>query len=217
MCISCSLPNPRNILGQGKTKSKARYLKRKKSRRKARKSAAPKQANNAVQSHKETDEEDSDDTRGEDNTLQERSPNISQLKDLMEEREGDREERPKKKRKLSLLDLEDERNHMDIEGVPVTIGNDSEVDASLHATNIKPTSPELQMSLPVFTLPALPDAPSKSILALQGLDQALVGAEVVNPSSRLPITPNGDDTRSGLSERTRRRLLELGITELFAG
>jgi len=73
------------------------------------------------------------------------------------------------------------------------------------------------MSLPVFTLPALPEEPSKSVLALQGLDQALVGAEVVNPCSRLPITLDGDDTLSGLSERTRRRLLELGITELFAG
>ncbi|KAG1821830.1 P-loop containing nucleoside triphosphate hydrolase protein [Suillus subaureus] len=77
-------------------------------------------------------------------------------------------------------------------------------------------SPELQMSLPVFPLPILPDAPPKSILALQGLDQALVQAEVVNPSSRLPIIPKGDDARTGLSERTRRRLIELGITELFA-
>ncbi|KAG2058536.1 DEAD-domain-containing protein [Suillus hirtellus] len=72
------------------------------------------------------------------------------------------------------------------------------------------------MSLPVFSLPTLPDAPPKSILALQGLDQALVEAEVVNPSSRLPIIPAGDDVLTGLSERTRRRLIELGITELFA-
>ncbi|KAG2110952.1 P-loop containing nucleoside triphosphate hydrolase protein [Suillus discolor] len=72
------------------------------------------------------------------------------------------------------------------------------------------------MSLPVFSLPTLPDAPPKSILALQGLDQALVEAEVVNPSSRLPIIPEGDDVRTGLSERTRRRLIELGITQLFA-
>ncbi|KAG2157941.1 P-loop containing nucleoside triphosphate hydrolase protein [Suillus bovinus] len=72
------------------------------------------------------------------------------------------------------------------------------------------------MSLPVFSLPTLPDAPPKSVLALQGLDQALVEAEVVNPSSRLPILPEGDDVRTGLSERTRRRLIELGITELFA-
>ncbi|OJA16484.1 hypothetical protein AZE42_08913 [Rhizopogon vesiculosus] len=214
------IPSTPTVNPQGKTKAKTRYLKRKKSRRKARKSAAPKQANNAARFHEETDEDDSDNndaqSDSENDMLVERPPNGSQSMDLKETREGGREERPKKKQKLTLshLEGEGEGNRTNVEGVPVAI--DDEVDASLPAMPLPPKSPELHMSLPVFSLPALPVAPPKSILALQGLDQALVEAEVINPSSRLPITPNGDDTRNGLSERTRRRLLELGITELFA-
>lgn len=73
-------------------------------------------------------------------------------------------------------------------------------------------------TLPSFPLPALPDAPSKSVLALQGLDRALVGAEIVDSTGLLPIPPDGeDDGGTGLTEKTRKRLLELGIVELFAG
>ncbi|KAF8183978.1 DEAD-domain-containing protein [Pholiota molesta] len=64
-------------------------------------------------------------------------------------------------------------------------------------------SPELRGTLPSFPLPALPNAPSKSLLALQGLDQALISAEL-------------DDGGTRLSERMRKRLRDLGITELFA-
>ena len=132
-----------------------------------------------------------------------------------------REERPKKRQKLALLRLEDERDlQVDIEGaerIAEVAGNDAHLSPNSPRTHIQPRSPELPMSLPVFSLPAAPAAPPKSVLALQGLDQALVEAEVINPSSRLPISPDGDDTRSRLSERTRRRLVELGITELFAG
>ena len=78
-------------------------------------------------------------------------------------------------------------------------------------------NPELTASLPFFPLPALPNAPSKSLLALQGLDQALVDAELVSPSSVLPIPSEKDDGGTRLSERMRKRLRDLGITELFAG
>ncbi|KAJ7911507.1 P-loop containing nucleoside triphosphate hydrolase protein [Mycena leptocephala] len=72
-------------------------------------------------------------------------------------------------------------------------------------------------TLPSFPLPALPDAPSKSVLALQGLDRALVGAEIVDATGLLRIPPDGeDDGGTGLHEKTRKRLLELGIVELFA-
>lgn len=102
----------------------------------------------------------------------------------------------------------------EVEGVDVANEVDSPLPAAAPRTS---KSPEPQLSLPAFPLPTLPDAPPKSILALQGLDQALVEAEVVNPSSRLPVIPKGDDDRTCLSERTRKRLTELGITELFAG
>ncbi|KDR79019.1 hypothetical protein GALMADRAFT_1286257 [Galerina marginata CBS 339.88] len=82
-------------------------------------------------------------------------------------------------------------------------------------TRRSPT-PELPSTLPYFPLPALPDAPSKSLLALQGLDQALIGAEVVSPSTILPIPIGKEDGGTRLSERTRQCLKDIGITELFA-
>lgn len=85
------------------------------------------------------------------------------------------------------------------------------------AVDPEPASAPLP-TLPSFPLPALPDAPSKSVLALQGLDQALVGAELVDSTGLLPIPPDGeDDGGTGLSEKMRKRLLDLGIVELFAG
>ncbi|KAG6895381.1 hypothetical protein C0992_001568 [Termitomyces sp. T32_za158] len=70
--------------------------------------------------------------------------------------------------------------------------------------------------LPSFPLPSLPNAPSKSVLALQGLDQALVDAELVDPTTLLTIPDGSKDGGTHLSERMRRRLQDLGITELFA-
>lgn len=76
---------------------------------------------------------------------------------------------------------------------------------------------EVPPTLPFFPLPVLPDAPSKSVLAFQGLDQALVDAEVILPSKVLPIPSGKDDGGTRLSDRTRSRLKDIGITELFAG
>ena len=80
-----------------------------------------------------------------------------------------------------------------------------------------PTEVEIPPTLPVFPILALPDAPSKSVLALQGLDQALADAEFVLPSKVLPIPSGNDDGGTRLSNRTRTRLKDIGITELFAG
>ncbi|KAG2341336.1 P-loop containing nucleoside triphosphate hydrolase protein [Suillus weaverae] len=208
---------------KAKTKAKTRYLKRKKSRRQARKSAAPKQ-NNTAQRHEETDEDDRNDTESEDHTPRERASNGSHSNELKETQEGGREERPQKKRKLSFSHSEEGEDRMsEVEEVEDRMSEVEEVEVANQVDSPFPAaaprtskSPEPQMSLSVFPLPPLPDAPPKSVLALQGLDQALIEAEVVNPSSRLPIIPKGDDPRTGLSERTRRRLIELGITELFA-
>jgi hypothetical protein len=72
-------------------------------------------------------------------------------------------------------------------------------------------------TLPSFPLPALPDAPSKSVLALQGLDQALLDAEFVNPTTTSPVSKEEEDPFTGLGLKTRQRLKELGIEEFFAG
>ena len=82
----------------------------------------------------------------------------------------------------------------------------------------RPRSPTPLAALPSFPLPTRPDAPSKQTLALQGLDKALVEAELVDLAKLQPFsTAPDDDGGTGLSEKTRRRLQDLGITELFAG
>jgi ATP-dependent RNA helicase DDX51/DBP6 len=98
------------------------------------------------------------------------------------------------------------------------MGEEETQDAVPIAVDPEPLPPAALPTLPSFPLPAVPDAPSKSVLALQGLDQALVGAEIVDATGLLPIPPDGeDDGGTGLSEKTRKRLLDLGIVELFAG
>jgi ATP-dependent RNA helicase DDX51/DBP6 len=76
-------------------------------------------------------------------------------------------------------------------------------------------SPEA--TLPSFPLPAIPDAPSKSVLALQGLDQALLDAEIVDSTTLMAIPDGEGDGGTGLGVKMRKRLRDLGITELFAG
>ena len=72
-------------------------------------------------------------------------------------------------------------------------------------------------ALPRFPLPTRPDAPSKTELAVQGLDRAQIEAELVDPSSTLPINLDADNGKSVLSLKTRKRLIDLGVNDLFAG
>ncbi|KAI5998745.1 P-loop containing nucleoside triphosphate hydrolase protein [Pisolithus albus] len=44
----------------------------------------------------------------------------------------------------------------------------------------------------------------------------MLQAEFIDPATVLPVLPSGEDQQTGLSERTRKRLLDLGISELFA-
>lgn len=115
-------------------------------------------------------------------------------------------ERPRKRRKL---DTEEDRTEH--------VGDDNTPSRS-SPLPARPRSPTPPATLPAFPLPTRPDAPSKQTLALQGLDKALIEAEIVDPAKllSLPSAPD-DDGGTGLSERTRRRLQELGVTELFAG
>lgn len=72
-------------------------------------------------------------------------------------------------------------------------------------------------ALPQFPLPTRPDAPSKTELALQGLDKAHIEAELVDPHCTVPIDPGADNDQSALDLKTRKRLIDLGVNELFAG
>lgn len=97
--------------------------------------------------------------------------------------------------------------------------NDMEVESPEFANPVEVTSidvdpPAPLPALPRFPAPSMPNAPSKSVLALQGLDKALVGAEMVDPATTMPIEQND---AAMIGEKTVKRLAELGITELFAG
>ncbi|KIK92071.1 hypothetical protein PAXRUDRAFT_148127 [Paxillus rubicundulus Ve08.2h10] len=89
-------------------------------------------------------------------------------------------------------------------------------DTDIQYEELRPPGVKPQGTLPSFPLPALPNAPPKSVLVMQGLDKALIHAEVINPSTTLPLSLSEEADNTGLGARTRKRLLELGINELFA-
>ncbi|KAL4062859.1 DEAD-domain-containing protein [Scleroderma citrinum] len=177
---------------KAKTKAKVRYLRRKKARRSARKAAAPKTKDApGSESPQEDEEEDVSDAQ----SMQDEDKGKETQEEVVDSHR-------KKKRKLSGKDEIGHEEH----SIPQTENSSIPVDSKLPS----------QGSLPSFPEPSAPNAPSKSVLAMQGIDRALVHAEIVDPAAVLPISPLGVDEQTKLSERTRKRLLELGITELFA-
>ena len=103
-----------------------------------------------------------------------------------------------------------------VEGMSTKVRPDTD-DAAPMDVDVEPvnraSTPSLVGALPSFPLPTHPDAPSKTDLALQGLDKSLVDAEIVWDEE----TQNLDDIGPNMSARMKRRLKELGIVELFAG
>ncbi|KAH9838407.1 DEAD-domain-containing protein [Rhodofomes roseus] len=208
-----------------KTKAKQRYLKGKKERRKRRKiQSAPNAAAKQDQrpsspresgSEAEGSEGSSEESEVEENVVEvqepektekAREPRVKKEKpkgQTESQKEKEDAERPRKRRKLEST--EENRHESD--------NDDDAPPASPQLRRSSPTPP----ALPAFPLPTRPDAPSKQTLALQGLDKALIEAELIDPA-KLQAFPSGssDDGGTGLSERTRKRLKELGITELFA-
>ncbi|KAJ3732156.1 DEAD-domain-containing protein [Lentinula guzmanii] len=178
---------------KGKTKAKQRYLKRKKERRKLNKN---KKQKTSLSQAGELENEDVEDNES---SVEEEEEVGEEILPVVEKSE----KRPKKRRKLSIQPEDEET-----------------VEPVLAETPPAPSIQRLptpQAALPTFPLPALPNAPSKSTLALQGLDKALVDADIIPPTKTLPISPEGDaGGGSGLSEKMRKRLIDLGITELFA-
>lgn len=117
------------------------------------------------------------------------------------------EARPKKRRKV------DDTSNVDMEPPDIVLVAETKEDEKNNAIRSVPLG-----VLPLFPLPTLPNAPSKTSLALQGLDVGLLDAEIVQPDTVLSISPGpGTDPTTKLSEKTRNRLRDLGIIELFAG
>lgn len=107
--------------------------------------------------------------------------------------------RPKKRRKLGKTEAE-----------PTQAAGDDAAITLQDAQDVETDGPPLP-TLPRFPQPTQPDAPSKSTLALQGQDRALIEAELIDPQRTVSIV------EVGVSDRTSQRLKDLGIQELFAG
>ncbi|KAL0954606.1 hypothetical protein HGRIS_003566 [Hohenbuehelia grisea] len=200
---------------KSKTKAKQRYLKQKKDRKRLR----PKGGALLANGNPTAEAQDSEDDGGDDgddvemvNVEEDAEEEIitSRIAARLDTPAQTKEKRPKKRRKVELDEPESERARtVDDARPPSTEARN----ASSLPRSPSPPAP----ALPSFPLPALPNPPSKSDLALQGLDKALVDAQLIEPSTLLPLPLEGeDDGGSGLSEGMRKRLKELGITELFA-
>lgn len=179
-------------------------MKRKKERRKQRtKSQVQPSAALAIEEGSEEDEDEDEDEDEEGNV-----DGMDVVEVLEEEEipavETKKEVRPKKKRKLD---------------------EDSGSSSSSSASEDEQEPPKLPSrstppaALPSFPLPIAPKAPSKATLALQGLDKALLNAELIDPSRTLPLDAleRPSDEVPVLSEKMKKRLVDLGISELFAG
>lgn len=166
---------------QGKTKAKQRYLKKKKEKRKKNKQ----QVKKPTDAKSNSDESESDDEEEEAAAMEsvqtEAIPAPAPSKP------------PKKRRKIEAEDA------MDVDTLEAPAEPSLSIDVDIPAG-----------ALPSFPLPVHPNLPSRSDLALQGLDKALGDAEFVEPSNILSFMPEGtDDSGTGLSEKTRKRLHDL--------
>lgn len=180
---------------QAKSKAKKRYLKAKKERRKQRKISV----RSGILPEGETDDNPEDVPPGNTSTAIDLTPPAEQPKSVAKD-----VPRKSKTRKLdhSIAGSTTE----DHQPRPVEVDDPDPVE-----------EPGINRALPRFPLPTRPDAPSKIELALQGLDRALIEAELVDPNCTLSIDLEADNDRSVLGLKTRKRLIDLGINELFAG
>ena len=127
----------------------------------------------------------------------------------VQRRKDDGEKRAKKRPRVETSVPETEQPASEDEGELV---EEEEAEARLTRRSTSP-----QAALPLFPMPKQPDAPSKATLALQGLDHALAEAEWVDALQTVSLDVGSAEDARGVSDKTRERLKELGISELFAG
>ncbi|KAI0035414.1 P-loop containing nucleoside triphosphate hydrolase protein [Vararia minispora EC-137] len=125
-------------------------------------------------------------------------------------------ERPRKRRKADVV--EPKRAEHPSLSRESTLSQDSPsadgaVELDTHGPRALTPDPP---SLPSFPQVTLPPAPERATLAIQGIDRALAHAQLVDPALSFSLSHVAEDDASGLSLKTRTRLKELGITELFA-
>ncbi|ETW83020.1 hypothetical protein HETIRDRAFT_383070 [Heterobasidion irregulare TC 32-1] len=223
-----------------KTKAKKRYLKAKKERRKNKKPSAAAPAaygsrhaeslqGDASEGQSIEDEVEHQDVseevvelanakkdeesgaeveEGEEERKARRKREKKEKKSKSKEHESEETTRPRKRRKLSPPNSPPS----DIELAPA-----SPIRSPSPQPVLRNPTPPPPSTLPSFPLPSQPNAPAKSELASQGMDRALARAQLVDPALSSKLSFEGEeDTQTGLSARTRARLKELGIEELFA-
>ena len=203
-------------MSQVKTKAKKRYLKAKKERRKKRKvqsaSTAPTEEQHADVSD---DDVDVNVNGGEDSVSSEPSIHPMAATKYDENRGERKEKRSKKRRKVEHAEDEVYPTMIGVEEGDVRSEREGDQPPGTSPTRRSPTP---QVSLPIFPLPKRPEGPSRSTLAMQGLDQALIEAEFVDPQKSVSLAREGDEgSRYGIREKMAQRLNDLGIEELFAG
>ncbi|OCH95477.1 DEAD-domain-containing protein [Obba rivulosa] len=200
-----------------RTKAKKRYLKAKKERRKNRKTLTKSDTGGESGKRGPTATKalgSSGEGEDEENSASGSDAPDSDDATIAKPKEYQEEQRPRKRRKLDEADPPE--SELDVHAAEDDLRLDDE-EVTVQASLLRPRSPTPVVALPSFPLPKRPDAPSKATLALQGLDKALIEAEIVDPSGLLAFDTTPDsDGGTGLSERTRRRLRDLGISELFA-
>ncbi|KAI0768064.1 DEAD-domain-containing protein [Trametes elegans] len=201
---------------KGKTKAKKRYLKAKKERRKKRKTRTQGQhgteskTRSEKEKHESSGSDESESSASESEDASENEQEAEAPVPVSAKRAPKDEPRPKKRRKLDTPEATG--------GLHAASPQEESEPPPKALRSPRPRSPTPPVALPAFPQPRRPDAPSKTMLALQGLDKALIEAEVVDPTTALPLEASQDasDERTGLSGKMRRRLHDLGITELFA-
>lgn len=190
-------------MSKTKTKAKARYLKRKKLRKKARKSSAPRKPGDAPQASSESEEEE----------------HYHDEEGIVDEVDGDSTSEERMIAMEQPVQPPKKRQRVVGEGTDSDVSDPGEIRGSENKelpSSQRPLANPIGV-LPSFPLPTVPNAPPKSVLALQGIDKALIHAKVINPAAVTPLSTAEHDHGTGLSSKTRKRLLALGISELFAG
>ncbi|KAI0767938.1 P-loop containing nucleoside triphosphate hydrolase protein [Irpex lacteus] len=192
-----------------KTKAKKRYLKAKKERRKQRKTVphALPNKNQSLEVRSDDDDEDQSEDEDEDEAPVILSPEVT-LDVNATSSETRIQERPTKRRKTEAEDTTADKEEV-LSKDTATLPTQNEPGSA----NIPPlanTQLTAESALPRFPLPRHPDAPSKSTLALQGQEKALIEAELIDPGTTASLEG------VGIGDKTAKRLKDLGIQELFA-
>ncbi|KAG8748237.1 ATP-dependent RNA helicase dbp6 [Ceratobasidium sp. 414] len=190
-----------------KTKSKARYLKAKKDRRKKRLKAASTSTNVSTRVRTVDSESESSLSGDEGEEATEAVELLGRREnDPRAEQEATKKRRSKPKSYTPLPKSDTDESMLGRAAPPSS------------TPRPHPVSPSNLPTLPSFPLPTQPAPPSKASLALQGLDRAILEAEIIDPASCAPVPRPGapDSIGLGLDDQMRERLVELGVESLFA-